>query len=123
MVMKRIHDLTIGEHIFDISTFYFGKIADIRIADGVKKYLFTVDNWCERQNQILHEYDEMIHDDSIWENNKEYQIYQIADGYVDNRTNNIVCHEHMKLEDDYPYYSPYLNENLFSFEVSETTTA
>ena len=30
-----------------------------------------------------------------------------------------VFYEHIDMEDEYPYYSPYLNENLFNFEVIE----
>jgi hypothetical protein len=44
-------------------------------------------------------------------------VYQIAEGLRTVNSGDIVCYEHNKTEDDYPYYCPFLEENFFSFEV------
>ena len=44
-------------------------------------------------------------------------VYQIAEGLRTVNTGDLVCYEHNKTQDDYPYYCPFLEENFFSFEV------
>ena len=54
-------------------------------------------------------------DDAMeWETDDD-AIYQFADGVTDAREGNPVCYEHTS--SDYPFYSPYLYDNLYAFEV------
>ena len=64
-------------------------------------------------------FDEEITDEElIWETEELDELYQIAWG-VYGRDDNLVCYEHIEFEDKYPYYSPYLDENLFEIEVEK----
>lgn len=45
-------------------------------------------------------------------------LYQFVPDMVDTRCEEPVCYEHED-EIDYPYYSPYLDENLYGFEIKE----
>lgn len=45
------------------------------------------------------------------------EIYQFVPDRVDSREKMPVCYEHNKTQDNYPYFSPYLDENLFLFET------
>lgn len=44
-------------------------------------------------------------------------IYQFVPDRLDSRKKMPICYEHQKTQDNYPYYSPYLDENLFLFET------
>ena len=67
--------------------------------------------------QLLTDYGDCKPDDIITCNNQE--IYQIVPNAVDKRMGSPVCYEchRDEMEDDYPYYSPILQENLFNFEI------
>ena len=41
----------------------------------------------------------------------------MAWGLVDSRNENPICYEHNKTRDNYPYYNPFLDENLFGIET------
>lgn len=45
------------------------------------------------------------------------EIYQFVPDRLDSRMKMPVCYEHNNTQDNYPYYSPYLDENLFLFET------
>lgn len=109
-MIKRNHPLTIGEKVFDINTWLIYHITainengtidlamtDYDIAENLKMYD------CEITEE---EYEYVENDPSV--------IFQFAEGIVDRRSGNPVCFEH---ELYYPYFSPYLNENLFTFET------
>lgn len=57
-------------------------------------------------------------DGMSWETYNQY-VYQFVPNKCDSRENMPICYEHEEMEDDYPYYSPYLDENLFSFETED----
>lgn len=123
----RNHLLKVGEVVFDINQNCFGVITEL--TNGVKgekakismvqQSTFPNQNlpiaWCKYQTKLLMDCEIT---ETEWETTDLDALYQIAWGVRDIRTNNIVCYEHQDFEDDYPYYSPYLEENLFSFEVS-----
>ena len=119
----RNHPLTIGEVVFDLNNNYFGVIVELgenyakldmngKTTDGLNLPW----GWCEYENKIMFDY-EIKEDELIWETDDLDALYQVAWGVKDNRTENIVCYEHQEFEDNYPYYSPYLEENLYNFEV------
>ena len=122
----RNHKLTIGEIVFDVNKRVFGVIVELNdnkaVLDMNGKYSDAVPKnipigWCERENKIM--FDEEITDDElVWETEELDELYQVAWGVTD-REGNVVCYEHIEFEDEYPYYSPYLDENQFNFEVNK----
>jgi hypothetical protein len=126
--MKRNHPLTIGEIVFDVRTQFFGVIVELTEEKAVldmngkynPKYVpNTIPmGWCEAE--IIKMFDEEITEGELmWETEELNELYQIAWGVYDCREGNLVCYEHLEFEDKYPYYSPYLDENLFEFEVEK----
>lgn len=123
--MKRNHPLFVGEIVFDVDNGYFGVITELTdnkaVLDMCGKHK-GVDNiphgWCEMENKTM--FDEEISEEEMkWETTNLDMLYQIAWGIKDSRTENIVCYEHIDDGElkDYPYFSPYLNENLYGFET------
>ena len=125
-MIKRIHDLQIGERVFDYGVQCWGHIVAIRKEDcnpeeyGVDHftvYDLEMDDWEERENRLM--FDCEIPDSELkWDTACPEDLYQIADGLVA-RDGNLVCYEHNETQDDYPYFSPYLDENLFGIEVDK----
>lgn len=122
MARKRNHELTIGEIVFDDQHHLFGVITSIDAEKGIytldmtKKDPEHPDFDCKEENQDYFEF--WIHDD-IWTCEEANQLYQINWKVVDCRWNKAVCYEHQKTMDNYPFYSPYLEENLFNIEVEK----
>ena len=120
----RNHNLRVGEVVFDTNVNYFGVIVELTdkmaVLDMNGKIHGTnlPNGWCEMENKMM--FDEEIEEKDLrWECDDLNSLYQIAWGIKDSRTENIVCYEHNEMDDEYPYYSPYLDENLFNFEVIE----
>lgn len=123
-MIKRNHPLTFGEKVFDINTWLIYHITAIN-EDGTINLSMTDADIAENKKMF---------DCDITEEEYEYvendlsAIYQFAKGIVDRREGNPVCYEHdtemgkdsedyVEGELYYPYYSPYLDENLFTFET------
>lgn len=123
MANTRNHNLKVGEIVYDNNLQLFGVIValtnDFATLDMNGK---TTGNptmpigWCEMENKMMFDYD-IEETETKWNTDCLNDLYQIAWGIKDNRTENIVCYEH-NIE-EYPYFSPYLNENLYNFEVEE----
>lgn len=116
---KRHHNLFVGEKVFDLSKGYIGTIKSINDNEGGGKRDMLVvelemDGWDEQENLKMFDC-EIDENDLKWVSYSFY-LYQFADGLVA-RDGNSVCYEHHKTRDNYPYYSPYLDENLFTFET------
>ena len=110
--MQRNHELFVGEVVFDVDAFLVGEITKIEkgmvwISQGkftdFNKHAFDLD--CEENS------DEWVA--------QEVSVYQIVKDRVDKREYGFICYEHNVTMDDYPYYSPILDENLFEFETEE----
>ena len=108
MGLSKHHELFVGEKVYDNNMDLICEILEIngdnvRVSQGkytpTNKLWFDVD--CEQ-------------DPDEWETQAS-QLYQFVDGIVDEREGMPVCYEHMSI--DYPYYSPYLHENLYEFET------
>lgn len=117
----RNHKLKVGEVVFDNNVGFYGVIVELTensaVLDmnGKIKGINLPNGWCETENKMM--FDEEIEEKDLrWECDDLNSLYQIAWGIKDSRTENIVCYEHIA---DYPYYSPYLDENLFNFEIIE----
>lgn len=123
--IKRNHPLFVGEVVFDCDKMYFGVITELTenyaVIDmnGLPKGCEVKRGWCEMENRLMFD-EEIKEEETKWNCDNLSNLYQIAWGIKDKRTENIVCYEHINMEEDYPYYSPYLNENLFNFEIEET---
>lgn len=121
----RNHPLTVGEVVFDLNQNYFGVIVELtgdhaRIdTNGPATYPKPIrDGWCEDENRLMMDMD-IQKEDLAWETDDLDALYQVAWDVQDSRTGNVVCYEHQEFDDEYPYYSPYLEENLFQFETEE----
>lgn len=121
----RNHDLFIGEVVFDLGRQYFAVIVSLDANKAVldmngkmSKNQGLPNGWCEYENRMMFDC-EITEDDLVWETDRLDDLYQIAWGTTDLRTGNIVCYEHNDIGEGYPYYSPYLDENLYTFEVDE----
>lgn len=107
--MARLH---IGDIVFDVEQNYWGQIVELTN----NKAKLVMEDWCEQENRKMFDMD-ITEDELEWETNNLDSLYKIAKNIIDVREGNIVCVEHNKTRDDYPYFSPYLYENLFNFEV------
>lgn len=122
--IKRNHPLFVGEVVFDYDMGFFGVIVELNeksaILDmnGLPKKTDVKRGWCELENKLEFD-DELTEEETKWTCEDLNSLYQVAWGVTDKRTENVVCYEHVIMEDEYPYFSPYLDENLFTFEVDE----
>lgn len=108
----RNHELFVGEVVFDYDMYLIGEIT--KIEDGkvwINQGKFTDFN--------RHCFDvEAEENPDMWVA-KEESVYQIVKGKVDSREWGFICYEHNKTQDEYLYYSPILDENLFEFETED----
>ena len=124
MDIKRNHPLFIGEIVFDYDLGFFGVIVELTDTtavldmNGIPKKTNVKRGWCEMENKIAFD-SEITEEETIWTCDNLVSLYQVAWGIMDKRTENIVCYEHIITENGYPYFSPYLEENLYNFEVEE----
>lgn len=107
----RNHPLKIGETVYDYNVNYWGVITSLK--DGKATLAMNGDTYQENIRMFDCEIPE---EETEWETNDLDALYQIAPGLVA-RDGNIICYEHYYTRDNYPYFSPYLDENLFSFET------
>ncbi len=112
--------LSVGESIFVVSTVGDFCLATIVGLKGEKQYLFLNENDDNVKVKVMlldnfEDYGKTGEIISV----KNSEIYQIVPNLVD-RKNNPVCYECHADEIDYPYYSPCLGENLYTFETKQT---
>ena len=98
--MKHNHPFTIGEKVWDDNTCQW---ATVSMFGGSED---------EGSNFLVLKND----NGELWEALCD-DVYQIAPGLRTACSGDIVCYEHNKTEDDYPYYCPELQENFFSIEL------
>ena len=123
MANTRNHNLKVGEIVYDCAYQFFGVIVELTdnkaILDMNGKPTGNPTmpiGWCEMENKLMFDVD-FEENECKWECDTLNDLYQIAWGIKDKRSENIVCYEH-NIE-EYPYFSPYLYENLYNFEVEE----
>ena len=123
-MIKRNHPLTIGEKVFDVNMVYVYHITAIDNELGIVYLSMTDDDIAEN----LKMFDCELEEKDYTTDSPEIAVYQFAEGIVDRRSGNPVCFEHdteigigadgyVEGELYYPYFSPYLEENLFTFET------
>ena len=108
----RNHNLFVGEFVFDCAKMLAGHIVDIITnADGDTDIeICAADEWNKKYMDLDAE-----EEPERWFA-EEDGVYQFADGKVDHN-GYPVCYEHLKTTQDYPYYSPVVDENMFAIEV------
>lgn len=104
---KRNHALKVGEVVFDDWAKLWGRVLSI---DGKNIRLGQRD--LNKRNLIEMDCDVEM-DLEEWDSKAQY-LYQEAKGLVD-KEGNAVCYEH--IVEEYPYYSPALEENFFESEL------
>ena len=115
LAVNRHHPLYVGEKVFDNNEQLICEIVEI----NGEKVKVSQEKYIEENKKM---FDLGREDDAMeWETDDD-AIYQFADGVTDTREGNPVCYEHTS--SDYPFYSPYLYDNLYAFEVEglEDTT-
>lgn len=111
LAVNRHHPLYVGEKVYDDNE---GLICEVVEIKG-KKVKVSQEKYIEENKKMSHierEYEEDF--PMEWESDDD-AIYQFVDGVTDAREGNPVCYEHTSI--GYPFYSPYLYENLYAFEV------
>lgn len=91
MANKRHHPLVLGERVFDTDNMKWGVITKLNEDKSVLE--LNGEKWTADTESL----------------------YQVADGIKDTRLDDDVCWEH-QLE-QYPFYSPALDENLYIWET------
>ena len=108
LAVNRHHPLYVGEKVYDCNMRLVCEVIEIngeKVKVSQEKYI--------EENKKMFDLD--CEDDAMeWETDDD-AVYQFADGVTDMREENPVCYEHTS--SDYPFYSPYLYENLYAFEV------
>ena len=112
---KRNHPLTVGEKVYDSDTMWVFHIHSIA-KDGTVTIKMTPED-IQENTDIFNdgEFDITPEEMERTVRNPD-DLYQFAPNLIA-RDGNGVCYEHLETRDDYPYYSPYLDENLFGIEV------
>ena len=110
--MKRT--FTLNELVFDAKSYRYGHISRMVEKDRVTLYELTTDEWNKRYLDLDDD-----SEPSLWWAENQAHLYKIAEG-KEGRDGCPVCIEHVPMEAGYPFYSPTLDENLFSFEVFPT---
>ena len=98
--------------MFDYNAGYWGYITKLDDNGDTSLEMY---GWAIEENFKMFDCD-IPENEYQWATHRRDMLYQVAEGLV-GRDGNIVCYEHNDTEDDYPYFSPYLDENLFSIEV------
>ena len=106
--VNRHHELYVGEKVYDNDAELICEVVKI---DG-NKVLVSQEKYVEHNK--LHFDLDCGQDPMEWVADAE-SLYQFADGVTDEREGQEVCYEHTSM--DYPFFSPYLYENLYTFEV------
>lgn len=116
---KRNHELVVGEVVFDCDNMTFGIITVLTPTKAVLEMNkdFEHDFDCLEENLTMMD-SEITENEQKWETDNLMGLYQVDWGRVDLREELPVCFEHDP-NIDYPFYSPYLDENLYRFETKE----
>ena len=107
----RHHELSVGEFVFDVGTMRAGTVTAIHEdCNGAFVHILADDVWNRKYMDLDTDEDEV---EFIAE---KLSVYQFAEGKVDHN-GYPVCYEHLHTTQDYPFYSPVGDENMFNIEV------
>ena len=99
--MKHNHPFTIGERVWDDNTCQWATVS-----------MFGCGSEEEGTNFLVLKND----NGELWEA-LYADVYQIAPGLRTACSGDVVCYEHNETRDEYTYYCPELQENMFGFEL------
>ena len=108
LAVNRHHPLYVGEKVYDNNK---GLICEVVEING-KKVKVSRENFVEENKKMFGP--DCEEDAMEWETEDD-AVYQFVNGVTDAREGNPVCYEHTSI--DYPFYSPFLCENLYAFET------
>lgn len=108
LAVNRHHPLYVGEKVYDNNK---GLICEVVEING-KKVKVSRENFVEENKKMFGP--DCEEDAMEWETEDD-AVYQFVNGVTDAREGKPVCYEHTSI--DYPFYSPFLCENLYAFEV------
>ena len=109
---RRVKPLAIGDTVFDCEKHLFAVITDI----DKFGFVHLDQNSTLELNQRHFDCDAEL-DGATWVVCDTDCLYQLVPGRVDRREGMPICYEHNTTMDNYPYYSPFLDENLFYIET------
>ena len=110
--INRHHPLYVGEKVYDNNEELICEVVEI----NGKKIKVSQEKYVEENKKM---FDIDCEDDAMEWETEDDAVYQFADGVTDAREGKPVCYEHTSI--DYPFFSPYLYENLYTFEVNGLT--
>lgn len=112
----RNHELFIGEKVFDTEKMLVCEIVEFLNNYPNPQVRVSQENYLD-YNKIHFDLD--CEEDGMEWLTDESSIYQFVPDRVDSRESMPICYEHCEEigEEPYPYYSPYLNENLYEIET------
>lgn len=113
----RVKPLAVGDTVFDCKVHLFAVITNI---DKFGSVHLDQSKTLEHNKQHF-DYDPEL-ENATWIVSDPNCLYQLVPGRVDHRKGMPICYEHNSTQDNYPYYSPYLDENLFLFETRRPAT-
>lgn len=123
-MIKRHHELQVGEQVYDLNSNLIYHITVIN-EDGTIGLAMTDEDI--QENKLMFDC-EIVEEEYEYTTNAPNMLYQFVPGLV-GRDGSPICYEHCTeigwaAEDEgheeelfYPYFSPYLEENLFTFET------
>ena len=111
---RRVKPLAIGDTVFDCEVHLFAEIVNI------DKFGFVHLDQSKtlELNKRHFDYDAELYN-ATWVVSDTDCLYQLVPGRVDHREGLPICYEHNTTMDNYPYYSPFLDENLFYIETKQ----
>lgn len=108
----RVKPLAVGDKVFDCEMHLFAVITNI------DKFGFVhLDQSKTLEHNQRHFDCDAELENATWVVSDPSCLYQLVPDRVDLREGMPICYEHQETQDNYPYYSPYLDENLFLFET------
>lgn len=117
----RNHELKVGDTIYDANRKCFGIIT--QLLDGYASIDMEGDSpeknnpdWCCNESEQILNID-IPECEMHWVTSDLDSLYQVAWGFYDKRKGEAVCYEHNPGENGYQFYSPYLDEQLYAFEI------
>ena len=118
--IQRGHDLFVGEKVFDCEKMLVCEVVEILNNYPNPQVKVSQEKYVEHNKK---HFDLECEEDGMEWLTDESSVYQFVPNKTDVRENMPLCYEHNKDvyadEGGYPYYSPYLDENLFNFEVND----
>lgn len=106
-------NFVVGELAFDGKKHLFGEV--IETTDD-KVVLGNIGMAFINNIHLLHDTEDDCNPNAKWEC-EIADTYKVAISCWDTRQHEPVCYEHSPELTEYPYYSPFLDENLYGFEV------